>query len=166
MHCFTTPDRRFTDSDAGERIVVPYLRASGVGELSGVIVSHDDNDHSGGLRSILRDMPTGWLLHGLPASSALLETAPLPRHCHRGQHWQWDGVSFEILNPPASAYAETNRRDNDFSCVLKVSLGKRSLLITGDAERRGELELMESGADLSTMVLVVRPSWQPHVVTG
>jgi competence protein ComEC len=145
----------FTDSDAGERIVAPYLRASGVGELSGVIVSHDDNDHSGGLLSILRDMPTGWLLHGLPASSALLETAPLPRHCHRGQHWQWDGVSFEILNPPASAYAETNRRDNDFSCVLKISQGKQSLLITGDAERRGELELMESGADISATVLVV-----------
>jgi competence protein ComEC len=145
----------FTDSDAGERIVVPYLRASGVGELAGVIVSHDDNDHSGGLLSILRDVPTGWLLHGLPATSSLVEAAPLPRHCHRGQHWQWDGVAFEILNPPASAYTETNRRDNDYSCVLKVSLGKQSLLITGDAERRGELELMESGADITATVLVV-----------
>jgi len=38
--------------------------------------------------------------------------------------------------------------------VLKVTVGKQSLLITGDAERRGELELMESGADLSTTVLV------------
>jgi competence protein ComEC len=145
----------FTDSDAGERIVAPYLRASGVGELSGMIVSHDDNDHSGGLLSILRDIPTGWLLHGLPATSSLLEAAPLPRHCLRGQHWQWDGVTFEILNPPALAYAETNRRDNDYSCVLKVSRGKQSLLITGDAERRGELELMESGADISATVLVV-----------
>ncbi len=144
----------FADSDAGERIIVPYLRASGIGELSGVIVSHDDNDHSGGLKSVLRDIPTGWLLHGLPATSPLLKIAPSPQHCYRGQHWQWNGVRFEILNPPPSAYAESNRRDNDYSCVLKVSLGKQSLLITGDAERRGELELLESGADVAATVLV------------
>lgn len=145
----------FGDSDAGERIIVPYLRAIGVGELAGVIVSHDDNDHSGGLQSVLRDIPAAWLLHGLPAASPLLKSAPSPRHCHRGQRWQWDGVRFEILNPRASAYAEHNRRDNDYSCVLKVSLGEQSLLITGDAERRGELELIESGADLAATVLVV-----------
>ena len=144
----------FSDSDAGERIVVPYLRASGVGALSGAIVSHDDNDHSGGLQSVLRDIPTGWLLHGLPDTSPLLQAAPLPRHCYRGQQWQWDGVRFEILNPPATAYAESGRRDNDYSCVLKVSQGGQSLLITGDAERRGELELLESGADVSATVLV------------
>jgi competence protein ComEC len=144
----------YADSDAGERIVVPYLRTSGVGALSGVIVSHNDNDHSGGLQSVLRDIPTGWLLHGLPATSPLLKTAPSPQHCFRGQHWKWDGVRFEILNPPPSAYAESNRRDNNYSCVLKVSRGGQSLLITGDAERRGELELLESGADVSATVLV------------
>ncbi len=144
----------FADSDAGERIVVPYLRASGVGALSGIIVSHDDNDHSGGLQSVLRDLPTGWLLHGLPAASPLLSAAPSPRHCYRGQQWQWDGVRFEILNPRATAYAESGRRDNDFSCVLKVTRGGQSLLVTGDAERRGELELLESGADVSATVLV------------
>jgi competence protein ComEC len=144
----------FADSDAGERIVVPYLRASGVGALSGVIVSHDDNDHSGGLQSVLRDIPTGWLLHGLPAASPLLSAAPSPRHCARGQQWQWDGVRFEILNPPVTAYAESGRRDNDYSCVLKVSRGVGSLLITGDAERRGELELLESGADVAATALV------------
>jgi competence protein ComEC len=145
----------FADSDAGERIVVPYLHAAGIGELSGVIVSHNDNDHSGGLQSVLRDIPTGWLLHGLPATSPLVKTAPSPRHCYRGQRWQWDGVHFEVLNPQATAYAEINRRDNDYSCVLKVSRGGQSLLITGDAERRGELELLESGADVSATVLVV-----------
>ncbi|WP_324778828.1 DNA internalization-related competence protein ComEC/Rec2 [Thiobacillus sedimenti] len=144
----------FAESDAGERIVAPYLRATGVGALSGIIVSHDDNDHSGGLRSVLRDIPAGWLLHGLPASSPLLDAAPSPLHCERGQRWQWDGVGFEILNPSGAAYAEAGRRDNDYSCVLKVSRGGQSLMITGDAERRGELELLESGADLASTALV------------
>jgi competence protein ComEC len=34
--------------DSGNRIVVPYLRASGVQTLSGMVISHGDNDHSGG----------------------------------------------------------------------------------------------------------------------
>lgn len=144
----------YADGDSGERIVVPYLRATAVGGLSGVIVSHDDNDHSGGLRSVLRDVPTGWLLHGLPAASPLWQDAPAPRRCVRGQHWTWDGVRFEILNPPPAAWKEEGRRDNDFSCVLRVGHGDRSLLITGDAERRGELELLESGMPLKAAVLV------------
>lgn len=149
----------FADSDAGERIVVPYLRATGVASLSGMIVSHDDNDHSGGLQSVLRDLPTGWLLHGLPATSPLLNGTPAPRHCQRGQHWEWDGVRFDILNPPATAYTKANRRDNDYSCVLKISSGGQSLLITGDGERRVELELMEQAlrnkdTNLSATVLI------------
>lgn len=40
-------------SDAGSRIVVPYLRGEGIGKLDGMMVSHHDNDHSGGLSSIL-----------------------------------------------------------------------------------------------------------------
>ncbi|MCA1925435.1 MAG: DNA internalization-related competence protein ComEC/Rec2 [Thiobacillus sp.] len=146
----------FAGTDAGERIVAPYLRASGVGRLDGVIVSHDDNDHSGGLASVLRDVPTGWLLHALPVGSAHLSAAPAPRRCWRGQRWQWDGIDFDILNPPAHAWQEAGsaRRDNDFSCVLRVSRGAQSFLITGDAERRGELELLESGQSLAAAVLV------------
>jgi competence protein ComEC len=135
----------FADSDSGERIVVPYLRASGIGRLSGLIVSHDDNDHSGGMRSVLRDIPTDWLLHGMPVNSPLLDDAPPARHCARGQRWNWDGVQFEILNPRPAAYAESRRRNNDFSCVLRISSARYSMLLTGDGERQTELELLESG---------------------
>jgi competence protein ComEC len=112
--------------------------------LSGLIITHDDNDHSGGMRSVLRDIPTGWLLHGLPATSPLLESVPPAHPCARGQRWNWDGVQFEILNPRLASYTENNRRDNDFSCVLRVGNARHSLLLTGDGERRTELELLES----------------------
>ena len=35
------------DTDAGSRVVVPFLRAQGVERLDGFIVTHDDSDHSG-----------------------------------------------------------------------------------------------------------------------
>jgi competence protein ComEC len=144
----------FADSDSGERIVVPFLRATGVGALSGLIVSHDDNDHSGGLRSVLRDVPTAWLLHGMPANSPLLEGVASARRCMRGQRWHWDGVQFEILNPGPTAYAEARRRNNDYSCVLRVSSARHSLLLTGDGERQTELELVESGQLAPVSVLL------------
>jgi competence protein ComEC len=144
----------FGDSDAGERIVVPYLRASGIGELDGVIVSHNDNDHSGGLRSVLRDIATHWMLNGQAPTDPLPAGAPAPRRCVRGQSWVWDGVPFAVLNPPSTASASYNRSDNDFSCVLSVGSGTRRFLVTGDAGRRGELELLESGIDLSAAVLI------------
>ena len=156
----------FADSDAGERIVVPYLRASGVGALSGVIVSHDDNDHSGGLLSVLRDVPTGWLLHGLPAASPLLDTAPSPRHCHRGQHWQWDGVNFEILNPPATAYAESEPSRQRLQLRAEGQPGRTKPVDHGgcraswrtrtDGIRRGRFGDGTGG----------RTSRQPHLVPG
>lgn len=135
----------FADSDSGERIIVPYLRASGIGRLSGLIISHNDDDHSGGMRSVLRDVSTDWLLHGLPAASPLLDGVPVARQCARGQRWHWDGVDFEILNPLGAAYAADRRRDNDYSCVLRVSGAANSVLLTGDGERQPELELLESG---------------------
>lgn len=145
----------YVDSDAGERIVVPYLRATGVGALSGLIVSHDDNDHSGGLRAVLRDVNTDWLLHSLPLTSPLLADAPTPQRCTRGQHWRWDDVDFEILNPAPAAYLETKRKDNNYSCVLKVRVGKHSLLITGDGEKQVERELLtEAAHSLPASVLV------------
>lgn len=144
----------FADSDSGERIVVPFLRATGVGELSGLIVSHDDNDHSGGMRSVLRDIPTAWLLHGMPADSPLLEGIAAARRCVRGQHWRWDGVEFEILNPKPAAYADVRRRNNDYSCVLRIRTAHHSLLLTGDGERRTELELLESGQLAPVSVLL------------
>lgn len=144
----------FAESDAGERTVLPFMRASGVTRLDTVIVSHDDNDHSGGLASVLRDVPVGQLLHALPAGSPLLAGAPGPVRCVRGQAWAWDGVRFEVLNPPARAWQGAARRDNDASCVLRVSRGRESLLITGDAERLGEMELLESGLPLAATVLV------------
>ena len=145
----------YVDSDAGERIVVPYLRAIGVSALSGMIVSHDDNDHSGGMRAVLRDVDTGWLLHGLPLTSPLLASAPRPQRCTRGQHWHWDGVDFEILNPATDAYRELKRKDNNYSCVLKVRVAKQSLLITGDGEKQAELELLADVAqNLPASVLV------------
>ena len=40
-------------SDAGSRIVVPFLHGEGIKKVDGFVVSHNDIDHSGGMASVL-----------------------------------------------------------------------------------------------------------------
>lgn len=141
------------DNNAGEQIVLPRLRALGITRLDGLVLTHDDIDHTGGAAAVMRDTEPRWLLTSLPAGHALLKRSYQP--CLRGQNWQWDGVNFEMLNPTPYAYAQAGRSDNDKSCVLKISRGAGSLLLTADAERIGELEMTERVADkLPATVLV------------
>ncbi len=141
------------DNDAGQQIVLPRLRALGISKLDGLMLTHDDLDHTGGAASVLRDVETGWLMTSLSEGHELLNRPSL--RCIRGKRWQWDGVTFEILNPPEYAYEQPTRKDNDKSCVLKITQGKHSLLLTADAERIGELEMTERVAGkLSATVLM------------
>jgi competence protein ComEC len=64
---------------------------------------------------------------------------PGTQRCASGASWEWDGVRFEMLHP-ASAAARA-RKSNDLSCVLKVTAGGRSMLLTGDIEKPAEAEL-------------------------
>ncbi|MRC26629.1 MBL fold metallo-hydrolase, partial [Bacillus thuringiensis] len=45
------------ETDAGERVVAPYLRTLGVGRLDALVVTHSDRDHSGGALSVLQAFP-------------------------------------------------------------------------------------------------------------
>jgi competence protein ComEC len=134
------------ESDAGSRIIVPYLRASGVRHLDGMIVSHDDNDHSGGALSVLQAFPVSWLASSLPESNPVIAATDSSLPCFSGQVWEWDGVRFEILHPTLGSYA-LPIKDNNRSCVLKMTSPFGSILLTGDIEAQAETELLHRAKD-------------------
>ena len=144
-----------TQTDAGGRILVPYLRAEGVGRLNGLVVSHNDNDHSGGMRSVLSQVSVDWMASSLPKLPAeLANIKHLP--CFVGQRWQWDGVDFEMLSPDMTSYANESIKDNNRSCVLRLASRYGSVLLAGDIERPVEMALAESSASaLQSDVLIV-----------
>jgi competence protein ComEC len=151
------------ESDAGGRIVVPHLRGEGIKNLDGLIVSHDDDDHSGGAVSILNARDVEELLSSLPAESEIVAQAKTHKRCESGAAWEWDGVRFEILQPIADAYLLVNAenpkqriKDNDMSCVLRVTAGGISMLLTGDVEKRAEAAMLATAGDrLRSDVLIV-----------
>jgi competence protein ComEC len=149
------------DTDAGARIVLPWLRGEGVSHLSMLVASHDDADHTGGVGSVLALVPTTTVLTSVSRGSALLADAPRVVHCAAGQSWDWDGVRFELLHPAPRSYTESMNpdrppvKDNATSCMLRVSVGAHAVLLTADAERDVEARLVAAGAPLRADLLVV-----------
>jgi competence protein ComEC len=157
---YDTGPRYTDDADAGGRIVAPFLRAAGIERLSGLIVTHQDVDHSGGALSVMQVVPVDWLSSSLPAEHAIVARRRADGRsalrCEAGQRWTWDGVRFEVLQPAADDYATPRLKPNDLSCVVRIDSGYGSALLTGDLEARGELALVRrDAASLQSDVLVV-----------
>ncbi len=129
------------DANSGNRILLPYLRAAGVHRLDGLILSHEDNDHSGGALSLVDGVPLGWTMSSMSEADGFAE---MPGHlrCADGQSWVWDGVRFEILHPPAEGRDGAPRKSNDLSCVLKATAARGSALLPGDIEAAAESSLV------------------------
>ena len=118
--------------DAGERAVVPALRAMGVAALDRVVISHGDNDHAGGFPSVAAAIPSRGSVG--PEGSPVAVDAP----CVAGQAWSWDGVRFRFLHPtPHFPYL-----GNEASCVLRVESAHGAILLTGDIGEVIERELL------------------------
>lgn len=141
---------------AGQRVVVPYLRARGVARVDLLVLTHPHADHVGGLSELAAALPIGrvwWTGDRRDAPAALL--APLAglstEVVHAGQRWRSGEVTLEVLGPVGSA---TSAHDvNDGSVVIRASYGARALLLTGDAEAVAEAQLLGAGRALGADVL-------------
>ncbi|MEJ8839086.1 DNA internalization-related competence protein ComEC/Rec2 [Ramlibacter sp. AN1133] len=140
------------ETDAGQRVLVPLLRAGGE-TVDLVVLSHRDSDHTGGAAAVLRMQPAARLLSSLEDAHPLQTIRPSTR-CHAGQQWDWDGVHFEILHPAAEDYA-LRAKPNAMSCVLRVDNGHASALLAGDIEQPQEAALLARAAPLAADVLLV-----------
>ena len=139
---------KWTDNtDAGSRLIAPYLRAAGSSHIHGLVVSHLDIDHSGGAKSLLNSVPVDWMLTSVFADAGIVKTAKergvKALGCAAGQTWTWDDVRFDVLHPDATNYSEAKLKTNDRSCVVKVSAKSFSVLLTADVEAMSEASIVE-----------------------
>lgn len=157
------------EGNSGLRVVLPYLRAEGVGRVDALVVSHDDMDHAGGAASLLAELPVAGWISSLPEGHPLRQ-APVPHQaCAAGQAWDWDGVRFSLLHPPPDL--PPGGPDNARSCVLRIAGAQASALLLGDLEAPQEAVLVASAKDLASDVLVVphhgsRSSSSPALVAA
>ncbi len=140
------------ESDAGHRVLVPLLKALDV-RLDRLVLSHRDTDHVGGAQAVLAMQPQADLLSSIEVDHALQALRPALR-CEAGQHWEWDGVQFDVLHPRAQDY-DPKPKPNALSCVLRIASGTQSALLVGDIEQSQEARLVADGAPLKATVLLV-----------
>ena len=123
-----------------DKVILPFVSHAGVEKLETLVLSHADNDHSGGgaqLRQRLEiDQQLGF--EGQP--------------CRPGWQWHWrDGSRFTVLNG-----ALGGRADNPGSCVLLIEYRGWRFLITGDVDKTRERSLVRYWREqLRADVLVV-----------
>lgn len=133
--------------DAGRDVVSPYLTWLGVNTIDKMIISHGDNDHSGGALALLSAWKIPELLTSVPA---MFKNSPA-QHCLAGVDWEWDGVPFRLLSP----IAPQPYQGNNSSCVLQIGKGRQRLLLSGDIEKETEEELVQRyGVSLQSSVLI------------
>ena len=144
-------------SDSGNRILIPSLRAQGIAQLDGMILTHNDSDHTGGAPSILQNFEVGWVSSSLPSEHALLQTVTNNIRCMDGQSWLWDGVLFEVLHPSEESYRQKSISDNNMGCVIKITIGKHSILLSADIEKESEKRILELHEKSLPATLLVVP---------
>lgn len=148
--------------DAGERRVLPYLRARGADRVEALVLTHPHADHVGGAAAVMRGMDVEQLIEpGLPLGSPVyLETLRAAEE--RGVEWaaarqdrslQVDGVDIQFLWP-AMDVLDAPADPNDISAVIRVRYAGFSALLTGDAPAWVEERLVARyGAGLRADVL-------------
>lgn len=143
--------------------VLAYLRETGVDDLEALVATHADQDHIGGLITVLEatDIPVeAALYNGYPGDTdrwfkftqAVADEGLALTPAQSPQTLQWGRMSAQVLNPPPG---KANPDQNDASIVLMVDFGEVEVLLTGDMEAKVEADLLTQGISLTAEVLKV-----------
>ncbi|MGV8935145.1 MAG: DNA internalization-related competence protein ComEC/Rec2 [Gallionellaceae bacterium] len=146
-----------SEANSGNRILAPSLKGMGISKLDMLVLTHNDADHTGGAISVLQAMPVEWVYSSLPDDSPILLQARNTRHCTDNQSWVWDEIHFEMLHPSAESYADAKIKNNERGCVLRISTGINSILLSADIEKQSERRLLAIHADKLASTLLVVP---------
>jgi competence protein ComEC len=133
--------------DAGENVVVPFLRWAGVRRLDALVLTHDDGDHVGGARAVLNDVGARSVL-----ASPSLPGVPGPgprfgaRAIARGEVLREDPAA-RVLWPPrslaecAADSVPSPSSDNTAALVIQLGEGRGRVLLTADVDSTVERAL-------------------------
>ncbi|MNW48061.1 ComEC family competence protein [compost metagenome] len=159
-----SPSGRTMLIDAGnndqEEIMVNYLKQYGVKRLDIVVGTHPDADHIGGLDRVIDSVEVGAIYMPKIQSNtktfeSLLKSISSKglkvKSAKAGLTLDWDDqVGVQMIAP-----VNTSDDKNNMSAVIKLTYGSTTYLLTGDAERESEQDMISSGVDLHADVMLV-----------
>lgn len=132
--------------DIGGRVVAPALWALGMRRLDWLAVTHGDNDHVGGARSVLHDFLPREVWEGIPVPKNVRvrelradagDLGLVWRQMQRGHAFEVGGTVVEVLSPPQPDWERQKTRNAD-SIALRVRYGSVEIVLPGDFTRDEE----------------------------
>ena len=142
--------------------VASYVKSEGITSLDYVVATHPHSDHIGGMSVILNDFPIGHFVDsGYAYTSKTYENMlttidqkgipfVTPK---RGDKIDFSsGIDVQVLNPSSTYFTDDV---NQNSIALKVTDGKVTFLLMGDAGLEAESAIMKDGYDVNADILKV-----------
>lgn len=145
--------KRKPQIDMGEDVVSPYLWSRRITHLDYAVLTHGHSDHMGGLSAILDNFhpPVLWI-GAEPETSEWRAVQKVAAHdgvrivpLTRGAPDRNIGGTRIRVLAPAPDYIPQDTATNDDSIVMELSFGRHRVLLTGDAEKPVESDLIASG---------------------
>ena len=128
---------RSPEWDAGEGMVLPFLRWAGVRRLERLVLTHDDGDHTGGAAAVRRSLAVRETDASAPRPGVAGPAARYgARTLGRGDTLRRTPPA-RVLWPPRpgeSGEALSRRGDNAAALVIEVGEGRGRALLTADAD--------------------------------
>ena len=149
---------RSTGKDA-----VEYLKSIGIEKLDYVFGTHPHDDHMGGMYDVITnfeigkiilpevevgEVTTNWymkLMNEIKTGNYEVEYAKV------GSVYNLGDATMKVIGP----ISKPDNNLNDYSIVLKVSFGDMDIIMTGDAEKDVEKEILQSGESIDAEILKV-----------
>ena len=146
-------------SDAPD--IIQYLRDQGVERIDYYLNTHPHSDHYGGITQVMQAIPTGeFFHHPVPEEhtpttrgyqkliSYLAESKTKTTVLDPGDTIDLGGGAVLSYLAPLEEYDDMNNN----SLVGRLTYGENAFLFTGDAEKKSEKVILESGAELRANV--------------
>ncbi len=144
----------------GETVVSEYLWWRGLSKVDYVLATHADADHTDGLNDVVENFDVRGAFIGrsplekpefVKLSETLRKTGTHIETIQAGDTIRFGSVEVSVLWPLAAS----NGSSNNDSIVLRISLGTRSFLLTGDIEKPTETALTAMHPSLRADVVKV-----------
>jgi competence protein ComEC len=139
--------------------VVDFLRSRSVKSLDGLVATHPDADHVGGLPDVLDafDVATVYVsgdTKGTTTFNAFLrgvqDEGSQVIEARDGMRTDWGSTTVDVIAPPPGNLFEES---NDNSVATLLTFGTARILLAGDAEKKEE-EYMSNGSHTGPLTVL------------